>query len=345
MIRRLTLSKIFSYFFIFILLSTQALVAQKKFVFEQPKMGSPFTVSIFSNDSAKAAEAAAIAFHCADSLNLIFSDYIDSSELSRLNATSGQGRYVPVSSAMFDILKYSLEAARKSDGNFDVTMGPVIKLWRKTRKEKKLPGTSSLKSALSKVGYKYIHLDTVRQSVWLGKPGMQLDLGGLGKGYVAQAALNMIETAGFHSAMVNAGGSIVVGEAPPGREGWLVGISLPEEKEKIMSRLLLLKNTSVATSGDIYQHLDINGKRYSHIIDPATGLGITTQRTVTVITQNGAVSDWLSTACSVLSIDKAFALIRQFKDAAILITEIKDDRLIQKSSENFNNYFANLRTL
>lgn len=345
MFRRLTLVKIFFFICLITFLLTKALVAQNKFVFEQPKMGSPFTVTIFSHDSAKAAEVAAIAFHCADSLNHIFSDYIDSSELNRLNATSGQGHYVPVSSAMFDILKYSLEAAKKSDGNFDVTMGPVIKLWRKARKEKKLPDSSILKNALGKVGYKYIHMDSVVQTVWLEKPGMKLDLGGIGKGYVAQAALNMIEANGLHSAMVNAGGSIVVGEAPPKRDAWLVGITLPEEKEKIMSGLLLLKNTSVATSGDIYQHLDINGKRYSHIIDPETGLGITTQRSVTVIAKNGAVSDWLSTACSVLSIDKAIALVKQLKDAAILITEIKDGKLIQKNSENFNDYFANSRTL
>lgn len=341
MIGRLTLIRNFSFIFFFIFLSAQILSAQKKFVFEQSKMGSPFTVTIFSIDSAKAADAAALAFHCADSLNQIFSDYIDSSELNRLNATSGQGRYVPVSAAMFDILQYSLEAAKKSDGDFDITMGPVIKLWRKARKEKKLPGSSLLKNTLNKVGYKYIHLDSVHQSAWLEKPGMQLDLGGIGKGYVAQAALNLIGAIGLHSVMVSAGGSIVVGDAPPGRDGWRIGVTLPEEKEKIMSRLLLLKNTSVATSGDVYQHLDINGKRYSHIIDPATGLGLTTQRTVTIITKNGAVSDWLSTACSVLSIDKAFALIRQFKDAAILITEIKDGQFVQKSSDNFNNYFKN----
>jgi thiamine biosynthesis lipoprotein len=170
---------------------------------------------------------------------------------------------------------------------------------------------------------------------------MQLDLGGLGKGYVAQAALNMIHQAGFHSAMVNAGGKIVTGDAPRGREGWRIGITLPEEKEKIIPRLLLLKNTSVATSGDIYQYVDIGGKRYSHIIDPKTGLGITTQRTVTVIAKNGAISDWLSTACSVLTMDKAFALIKKVGGAALLITEMRNGKLIKKSSENFRNYFEN----
>src|SRR6185437_2930572 len=150
--------KFISISFIAVFISIQPLHAQQKFVFEKPAMGSPFAISIFANDSAKAAQAAASAFHCADSLNAIFSDYIDSSELNRLNATSGQNRYVPVSAALFEILKYSLNAARLSHGSYDISMGPVVNLWRIARKEKKLPNPDSLKNAMEKVGYKYIHL-------------------------------------------------------------------------------------------------------------------------------------------------------------------------------------------
>lgn len=331
----------FTVSFIIGFLSSPILYAQQKFVFETSKMGSPFTISIFANDSANAANAANAAFHCADSLNLIFSDYIDSSELNRLSAASGQNRYVPISAALSDILKYALEAAEESEGSYDISMGPVVKLWRKARKEQQLPDSGSLRTALQKVGYKSIHLDVAHQAVWLEKPGMQLDLGGLGKGYVAQAALEIIRQAGFPSAMVNAGGKIVTGDAPPGRKGWRIGIALPEEKDNFMSRLLLLNNTAVATSGDVYQHLDLNGTRYSHIIDPKTGVGITTQRTVTVIAKNGTIADWLSTACSVLPIDKSFALIQKFEGAAILITEIRNGKIIEESSENFNDYFEN----
>lgn len=320
--------------------STQILYAQRKFVFEQPKMGSPFTISIFATESLSAARAAHEAFQCADSLNAIFSDYIDSSELNRLNATCGQGRYIPVSAALFDILKYSLEAARLSEASYDISMGPVVKLWRQARREKKLPDSDSLKDALRKVGYRFIHLDSVHRSVWLERAGMHLDLGGLGKGYVAQAAFKTIQAAGFDCAMVNAGGKIVIGEAPPGRDGWRIGITVPEEREKIMSRLLLLKNTSVATSGDVYQHLDINGKRYSHIIDPKTGLGVTWQRNVTVIAKDGTISDWLATACSVLPAKKAFKLVKHF-NAALLITELKNGKLTEQSSSNFKSHFEN----
>ena len=314
---------------------------QQKFVFEKPAMGSPFTISIYANDSAKAAQAASLAFHCADSLNEIFSDYIDSSELNRLNATSGQNRFVPVSEALFDILKYSIEAATLSNGAYDISMGPVVKLWRKARKEKRLPDLDSLKVAMQKTGYRFIHLNDKERSVWLEKEGMLLDLGGLGKGYVAHAALSVIQSRGFKSAMVNAGGKIAIGEAPPGRKGWRIGITIPEEKEALLPRLLLLKNTSVATSGDIYQHLDINGKRYSHIIDPKTGIGMTRQRNVTVIAKDATISDWLATACSVLPEKKSLKLIKKFPGAALLISELQNGKLIRKSTPNFESYFEN----
>jgi thiamine biosynthesis lipoprotein len=314
---------------------------QQKFVFEKPAMGSPFTISIYANDSAKATQAASLAFHCADSLNEIFSDYIDSSELNRLNANSGQNRFVPVSEALFDILKYSIEAARLSNGAYDISMGPVVKLWRKARKEKRLPNPDSLKVAMQKVGHLFIHLNDKERAVWLEKKGMLLDLGGLGKGYVAQAALSVIQSKGFRSAMVNAGGKIAIGEAPPGRQGWRIGITIPEEKEALLPRLLLLKNTSVATSGDIYQHLDINGKRYSHIINPKTGIGMTRQRNVTVIAKDATISDWLATACSVLSEKKSFSLIKKIPGAALLISEVQNGKLIRKSTPNFESYFEN----
>ena len=163
--------KLFFLIFISIFHYTIDLSGQQKFIFEKPEMGSPFTISIFSKDSAKAAAIAALAFRCADSLNAILSDYIDTSELNLLNSTSGEGRYVTVSNALFDILKYSMQAAQLSDGSYDISMGPVVKLWRKARKENRLPNEDSLKEALNKTGYKYIHLDSVHQSVWLEKKG------------------------------------------------------------------------------------------------------------------------------------------------------------------------------
>lgn len=312
--------------------------AQKKFVFESAKMGSPFTVTICSNDSLKAASAANAAFKKADTLNNILSDYVDTSEINRLSATSGQGRYVKVSPELFNILSISLLAAKLSNGDFDVTIGPVVKVWRKARKTKVFPDKDSVAQAMQRCGYRYMHLDSVHQSVWLEKPGMQLDIGGLGKGYVAQIALDLIKEMGFPSAMVNAGGKIVIGDAPSGAKGWIIGINVPGEKQAIQQQLLVLKNTSVATSGDIYQYLDFNGTRYSHIVNPKTGIGLTHSANVTAIAPGGAVADWLATACSILPANKSMALIKRFNGGALLITQMKNETIERQQSKGFENF-------
>ncbi|MDB5000685.1 MAG: FAD:protein transferase [Mucilaginibacter sp.] len=310
----------------------------KKYIFEEPKMGSPFTITICCIDSVAASKAANAAFIKADELNGILSDYLDNSEINRLSASSGKGKYMPVSAPLFDILERSLEAACLSGGNYDVSIGPLVKLWRQARKTKILPNGDSLRSARQKTNYKYIHLDTVNHAVWLEKAGMKLDIGGLGKGFVAAAVLEVLKKNGFFCAMVNAGGKIVIGQPPAEAAGWLIGINAPGEKEAILPHLLLLSEMAVATSGDIYQYVEFNGKRYSHIINPKTGKGLTIRRNVTAIAKDGTTADWLATACSVLPLAKSFQLIKKIPGAALLITENRNGKIYSKSSPNFKNY-------
>ncbi len=327
-----------TFFLAFAVFLAQPVAAQKKYVFESAKMGSPFTVTICSSDSAKAARAAEAAFNKADTLNSILSDYIDSSEINRLSATAGQGRYVQVSPALYDILAISQSAAALSHGSYVITIGPVVKLWRKARKTNTFPNKDSIALALQRTGYRYLHLDSANRTVWLEKAGMQLDVGGLGKGFVAQIALDLIRDSGFGAAMVNAGGKIAIGDAPPGTQGWLIGINVPEEKQFVMQQLLVLKNTAVATSGDVYQNLVFNGKKYSHIVNPKTGIGLTHSSNVTAIAAGGAIADWLATACSILPPKKALALIRQFNNGALLITKNKHGHIWHRESEGFAVY-------
>lgn len=343
-----------------VLLTVHTARSQKKYVFERPEMGSPFTISIYSSagngsatyrsttaedgaadvaaDSAAIASAAAAAFRKADTLNTLLSDYRDSSEINRLSATSGQGRFIPVSAPLFSIIQHAQSAALSSQGSYDITIGPVVQLWRKARKTKVFPDADSLKIALARTGYRYLHLDTLTRSVWLEKPGMKLDVGGLGKGFVAQAVLDLLRESGYPCAMVNAGGKIVVGESPPGKAGWVIGINAPGEKEKIMPMFLSLANFSVATSGDIYQYVEFDGKRYSHIVDPKTGIGLTRRRNVTALAADGTTADWLATACSILPLRKSFRMIRRFPGAALFVSESKNGKIIQKSSAKFNKY-------
>jgi thiamine biosynthesis lipoprotein len=310
----------------------------KKFSVTQSKMGSPFTITLYVVDSVEAATTIHKAFTLVDSLTIIFSDYEENSELNRLNASAGLGKWITVSPALLDILQLSKGAAISSKGIFDITIGPVVKLWRATRKEKKLPDDSTLHQSLALVGHQYMLLDTTLKKVKLLKTGMRLDLGGIAKGYIAQKVVDFLKVAGIIHALADAGGDLVMSEPPPRKEGWTIAINAPESKNKMIGNMLSLKNQAVATSGDVYQFVLFKGKKYSHIIDPRMGLGSTQQRNVTVIAPSGAQADWLASACSLLPIRKAMRLIRHQRGAALLIMEVKRGKIKTWQSRHFKKY-------
>lgn len=323
---------------IFFLTAGEIAGQSRKNVFTQKEMGSPFTLIIYG-DSLPAAKAAAAAFAEVNRLNGIFSDYLDSSESNKLCRVSRPGIYEKVSPELFQMIARSVHLSRISNGAFDITVGPLVKVWRAARRENKFPDSAKLHLARQSVGYQYIHLDTAHQSVMFEKKGVQLDFGGIAKGYAAQAALDIIRKAGFSSAMVDAGGDMILGDPPPTRSKWVIGISVPEAYEGLMQHKAFLANKAVATSGDIYQYIEKGKQRYSHIIDPKTGYGVTFQRNVTVIADDGAMADGLASACSVLSIPEGLKLIENIEGAAILIAEKRDTGIYQISSPNFKDYY------
>lgn len=328
------------FFFAFLLCAVLPVPAQhKRFSFTKSKMGAPFNIVLFCNDSTRAGQIAKQSFNLVDSFVLIFSDHIDSSELSKLSSTAGaNAKPIAVSPALFDILMLSKKAFAKSESTFDITMGPLTKFWRKTRKEKIFPTDDAVHQKRKLTGFNKLKIDTVNKTVKLIQPGMQLDLGGIAQGYIAQKIIDYLRTQNINHALVNVSGDIVMGNAPPGSNGWTVGINVPETTNELLPQTLLLQNMAVTTSGDAYQFIEHNGKRYSHIIDPRTGYGVTSQRNVTVIANDGTTADWLATACSILSIKKAKKLAAKM-NAAVLITENKNDKIIFYSSKGFTSYF------
>jgi thiamine biosynthesis lipoprotein len=327
---------------LFITICLAANAQYKKYSFQQPKMGSPFNVVIYSTDSAKAGKAAFGAFKMIDTLNEIYSDYLPNSELNRLCAQSGTGEWVKVSETLFSILQKSCKASKSCFGSFDITMSPVIRLWRTARREKRLPDKDSLAKAKQLVSYKFIEFNTAQKSIRLKKAGMQLDLGGIAKGETAQRVYSRLCQLGFPFALTDAGGDIVAGDVPSGVSGWRVAINLPESEE-LMNKQLLLRNKAVTTSGDLYQYLEINDVRYSHIIDPATGWASTNSRNVTVIANNGTNADWLTKACSILPIDKALKMIKKFPSAEVQIAVLKNGKPRFYRSPGFTSYFKQRR--
>jgi FAD:protein FMN transferase len=308
----------------------------QRFSFSQPKMGSAFTITFYDDDSAHAALTAQQCFALVDKYVLVYSDYMDSSELNLLCATSGIA--VPVSGALMDILLQSKTAFNKSGGSFDITLGPLTLLWRKARKEKQFPDDKSVKEKLALTGFNKIIIDSLQQTILLTQKGMQLDLGGIAQGYIAQKVINFLKENNIANALVNVSGDIAAVGAPPNTQGWSIGINLPQSDKELLNQKLFVTNKAVTTSGDVYQYMEHKGKRYSHIIDPKTGYGITSGRNVTIIANDATTADWLTKACSLLSIGKAKKLARQLR-AEFLIAEIRKSKLIFYTTKGFKKYW------
>jgi thiamine biosynthesis lipoprotein len=321
------------------LICCQLLQAQpRKFYFSKSKMGSPFNLVLVSDDSSKADLAARQAYALVDSFNQVFSDYDPNSELSRLNATAGTGSTVKLSPALWDILMLSRDAYRNSAGAFDITIGSLSRLWRKARAEKVFAAKDSVLHYRKRIGFDQLLFDTSTPAVQLSVAGMYIDLGGIAKGYIAQKVIDRLKELGITQALADAGGDIAMSDAPLSASGWNVGVNIPGTTDDLLNKKLVLYNASVATSGDAYQYLEHAGRKYSHIIDPRTGYGVLSQRNVTVIAKNGALADWLATACSILPIGSAKKLATRY-GAALLIGMIENGKPVYHSNQAFARYW------
>ena len=328
------------FFILYLFLSVQILPVSaqaKKYHFSSSKMGSPFNLVFVDKDSTHASIIAKKAFDMVDSLVTIYSDYDSSSELSRLSAKAGIGP-VPVSKGFMEILLKSKEAYNKSQQSFDITMGPLSLLWRNARKNKIFPDSATVAATKILVGFDNLVINQKDQTVSLLKKGMRLDLGGIAKGFVAEKIVQRLKAEGISASLVDAGGDIVMGDAPLNAKGWVVGINAPEEAETLLDQKLLMKNMSVATSGDVYQFFLHNGKKYAHITNPKTGYGVTFQRNVTVIASDGATADWLATACSIVPIKTALETAAKQK-AFVFITTLENGQIKAHKSKGFDRYW------
>lgn len=294
-----------------------------RFEFQQPHMGTQFRVVLYARDESVARAAADAAFERIGQLDAILSDYREESELTLLCRQAG-GPAVRVSDELFFVLSRSRDLAQRSEGAFDVTAGPIIRLWRRARRLKEMPTPERLEHARSLVGYDKLILDEHTQSVRLLKPGMQLDLGGIAKGYAVDEALERLKQRGVTRAMVAGSGDIAVGDAPPGEPGWTIGIAPLESPDKPSGRFVLLHNAAVSTSGDAEQFVELGGKRYSHIVDPRTGMAVVGRSSVTVIAPNGITADGLATAVSVLGPQRGLKLVEDTQRAAAYVVVATD---------------------
>jgi FAD:protein FMN transferase len=290
----------------------------ERFAFSHPAMGTLISITLYAPDSAAAKAAAAAAFQRIDALEDILSDYQADSELLRL-CDQPFGTPVPVSAELFDVLQRAQNISQLSDGAFDVTVGPYIRLWRFARKRKVLPTPAEIVEARAAVGWQKLRLDQHARTVTLLVPNMRLDVGGIGKGYSADQALRLLKGRGIDRALVAASGDIAIGNPPPGQRGWKVGIAAFDGATNKVRRTLLLHNAGISTSGDTEQFIEINGIHYSHIVDPVTGLGMTQRIQSTVIGPDATTTDTLDTTVSLLGVQRGLALINSWPHMAALI--------------------------
>lgn len=309
----------------------------ERYEFDEPHMGTKFTITLYATDKATAVNAVRAAFKRVRELEAVLSDYRTDSEVMKLCAANDAdpGKPRPVSADLAATLTVALDVSAKSDGTFDVTVGPLSKLWRDARKAKQLPDTTA---ALPKVGYKKLTFDPAAKTLTMAVPGMRLDFGGIGKGIAADEALKVLKANGVPRALIAASGDIAAGDPPPDRDHWRVEIA-PIGTGK-PARTVKLANAAVSTSGDLYQFVEIDGVRYSHVLDPRTGKPLTGRRSVTVIAPTGGRADALAKAASVLPPDRALALIESTPGAALymVVKETDDAAEAMTASKRFAGF-------
>ncbi len=302
-----------------------------RFEFSQTHMGTRFDIVLYAQDAGTATSASNAAFKSVEELDAIMSDYRATSELMLLCGRPA-GRWVKVSNHLFRVLEKSQELAKQTNGAFDITVGPVVRLWRRARRTGQMPDKQSLANAKELIGYQKLDLNQRTRSVRLAKPGMFLDLGGIAKGYAADEAMAVLKRRGINRALIAAGGDIIVSRPPPGARGWVVGIARVEPGDEPPEDCLLLSDAAVSTSGFREQNVEISGVRYSHIVDPRTGLGLTSDVSVTVVARSGIVSDSIATAASVMGPERGLKLISSTKGAMGIIRQVTPEGIRTLSS-------------
>ena len=293
--------------------ATESPPRYQEYSYTQIHMAMPVRISVFSRDEATAKTACRAGFQRIADLVKVFSDYDPNSEVNRL--MDGKEPQ-PVSDDLLSVLRFAQQLHKQSSGAFDPTAGPCVKLWRIARKNGQLPRPSEIDAARNHMGFDKINVDLDRSSVSL-PDGSSLDFGAIAKGYIGDETIKTVRTYGIESACFQAGGDFVLSNAPPGKPGWDVDIPFQGRRP--------MRNCAVSVSGDTSQFVEIDGVRYSHVVDPRTGQALTNRRMTVVTASCGLHSDAIATIGCILDTRAFNDLISQWPDVTAWQYSVTDD--------------------
>jgi len=283
--------------FLAFLVGTSMLTGQElsKFHFERPALGTTVAITCYASDSLNAALVSKVAFGILDSFNLIFSDYNPESEIMRVERRPKE--WIPVSDPLFDLIEKAKKIGVQTEGNFNIGIGALTSLWRPRLAKNEVLTKREVRRGKIKSDLANLHLSTDDQQVKFAVEGMRLDFGGIAKGYIGDHMGSAMEQHGLSSYLIDLGGDLVAGAAPPNEKGWKITIPWCE-------KIICIANRAVATSGPDFQFFVYKGQRYAHIIDPKTGWGVTNYFGTTVIAETGWEADALASAFSIMPLNK-----------------------------------------
>jgi len=278
-------------------------------------MGTLFTIYLYAADSRQADADFGMAFDEIDRLDASLSNYRPNSELSRINRSAFR-EAVTTDPEVFEFLRRSFDYARRTDGAFDITVGPLMRAWGFFRGSGHYPSADELRQARASVGWQKVLLDDAARTVRFQVQGVELDPGGIGKGYAVDQAVSKLRESGVESALVDAGSSTIYAlGAPPGKDGWPVQVPRPQDRKQSIATVLLRDN-ALSTSGNYEKFFKLDGRLYCHIMDPRTGAPVQGVLQTTVIVPQATDSDALSTATFVMGPGKSIKLLESFPQAS-----------------------------
>ncbi len=302
------------------ILFIHSLTAQplKRFEFSHSQMGTQFKMIIYDTDRVGIQKTVNQCIKRINQLNAVLSDYEAASEISQLSASAGSGQKIKVSPALWTILKEANFYAKKSKGAFDISIGPLSKLWRSMFRRSEIFNGVKINNAKAKVGFRKIKLYPFSKSVCLTQKGMRLDAGGIAKGFTVDEVVKILHKNGITQFLIDGGGDIYVGNPPPDQLGWQIHIQVENATGQLTQKILTLRNTAIASSGDTYRYLEWEGKRYSHIIDPRTGYGVIDKKIINVQASSCMKADAIASTLSVLNKAETSSFIKKMKKVKVL---------------------------